>query len=171
MLKFEVAFVIAFNIVPFFHDFRQVLDKLLRVNALLLSVQQNMLQPASVVAPYEIDIAEIVSVKRTLNMTLSFFQQSFYCLLTFYAFYLLAQQLGYVLRASFVPIASFLSSARLSAAACELPIVIPVWAFCTLAGASCEFPSPPATILLFRSGNFPGFHSLCGVFCGLTLIK
>ena len=150
MLKFEVAFVIAFNIVPFFHDFLQVLDKLLRVNALLLSVQQNMLQPASVVAPYEIDIAEIVSVKRTLNMTLSFFQQSFYCLLTFYAFYLLAQQLGYVLRASFVPIASFLSSARLSAAACKLPIVIPVWAFCALARrlmrvpvAACDYLAIP----------------------------
>lgn len=144
MLKFEVAFVVAFNIVPFFHDFRQVLDKLLRVNALLLSVQQNMLQPASVVAPYEIDIAEIVSVKRTLNMTLSFFQQSFYCLLTFYAFYLLAQQLGYVLRASFMPITSFLFSARLSTAACKLPIVIPALVFARLLGAPRAFPSTHA---------------------------
>ena len=103
-----------------------------------------MLQPASVVAPYEIDIAEIVSVKRTLNMTLSFFQQSFYCLLTFYAFYLLAQQLGYVSRASFMPIASFLFSARLSAAACKLPIVIAALAFARLLGAPRAFPSTHA---------------------------
>ena len=98
MQKLEVPSVIVSAILSFFHHLCKVLHELSCIYSLLFSTRQDVLQSASVVTPYEIYVAYILTMECALDVSSFFLHKFVNSLLPLYPFEFFPQKLRDVFR-------------------------------------------------------------------------
>ena len=124
MQKLEVPSVIASAILSLFHHLCKVLHKLSCIYSLLFSTRQDVLQSASVVTPYKVYVAYILTMECALDVSSLFVHEFVNSLLPLYSLEFFPQKLRDVFR---LFVAMFSSACR------KLPVVISFFVFRALA--------------------------------------